>query len=221
MFILFSELEENNTNFGPVKLLLYGLRKNWLHGTDIVPEAKRLQENYAVDLPINQKKIKPAVLEFSKEEKPKENNEVEETVKLYIDELAQTSLDDTRRILFLWEKTFQYRRHYCGDISDYFKKFIQLKTPLVVQLLELDFKLLGIADTNALEKKWSTLHLKVLKICETKKAASKILDEAEGVPKNVLVWRVFTYLFSPVVMSTGTKKPWKPSSTEQSHAFIT
>ncbi|XP_057327120.1 uncharacterized protein LOC130668725 [Microplitis mediator] len=167
------------------------------------------------------KKIKSEVLKFAEEHKQPEGGEVDETVKLYIDELAQTTADDTARILFLWENTFKYRRNNSESISDYFNNFKQLRSPMVVQLLELDFNLLRIAEKNALEEKWPTLHVKILKIAKIKKAATQFLNDSKNVPQDVLAWRVFSYLFRPIVMSTGAKKTWKPSALEQANGFIT
>jgi len=100
------------------------------------------------------KKIKAVVTEFEREETENIAKQIKKKSELYISDLSNTFLDDYDKILFLWEKTFDYRKNICGnDIADYFNRYPQLRPPLGTNLIELDFKLLNIAPINALQEK--------------------------------------------------------------------
>lgn len=172
------------------------------------------------------KKVKSSVKKFLQEEKEDidklQQVENEKIASSFIAELAQTSLDDKERILLLWEKTHKYRTTDIESISSYFENYAQLKTPLVLQLLELDFKLsYPTIVANSLVKKWPVLHLKIIKLAKKIKTANKLLENLSGVPSDVIAWKVFAHLFKPVSMASGTKKPWKASRKEQADGFIT
>lgn len=137
--------------------------------------------------------------------------------------MASTSLDDYKKITFLWEKTFDYRKRTCGNnIAEYFNRYPQLHPPLGIQLMELDFKLLDIAHINSLQEKWPALYPKILQLATKQSAVSNLLQDLDKIPADTQAWRVFPYLFKPVLKKTGLpKKPWKPSYKEQSDGFIT
>lgn len=130
-------------------------------------------------------------------------------------------MDEIDRIKFLWGKTFKSRQITCS-IDEYFKKYPQLRPPLGVQLIELDYKLLNLSEINILHEKWPLLHPKILKLAKQRKCTSELFINGENVPPEVLAWRVLPYLFKPAFMKTGIKKtPWKPSFQEQCNGFIT
>lgn len=97
-----------------------------------------------------------------------------------------------------------------------------MRPPLGIQLIELDFKLLNIAQINTLEKKWPVLHPDIIRLAKKRSIASNLLQDFNKVPVDVQAWLVLPYLFKPVLKKTGlSKKPWKPSYKEQSDGFIT
>ncbi|XP_036145903.1 uncharacterized protein LOC105841087 [Monomorium pharaonis] len=167
------------------------------------------------------KKIKKAVSTFDKKVAENERVKINEEEEHYLNELTCEPLDDFDRIKFLWEKTFNSRQITC-TIAQYFEKYPQLRPPLGIQLIELDYKLLNLSEINILHNKWPTLHPKILKLANQRKHAVNLLGYNENVPPEILAWRVLPYLFKPTFMKTGQKKNnWKPSYHEQSNGFIT
>ncbi|XP_018363210.1 PREDICTED: uncharacterized protein LOC108761280 [Trachymyrmex cornetzi] len=168
------------------------------------------------------RKIKAAVTEFNREETEHIEKQIEEEADVYISELNNTSLDDKKKILSLWEKTFVYRTKANGkNIAEYFDGYPQLRPPLGIQLIELDFKLLNIAQIDILGKKWPVLHPNIIRLAKKQPTTSNLLKDFKKVPADVQAWLVLPYLFKPVLKKTGLKKPWKPSYKEQSDGFIT
>lgn len=167
------------------------------------------------------KKIKKAVYELDKKETENIEKQKIEKEERYVNELACISLNEIERIIFLWEKTLKSRQSTCS-IDEYFDKYPQLQPPLGIHLIELDYKLLNLSEANILHKKWSIVYPKILKLAKRQKGKEQLFENCENVPPEVLAWRVFPYLFKPVLMKTSIKKiPWKPSTEEQSNGFIT
>ncbi|XP_053593001.1 uncharacterized protein LOC128668758 [Microplitis demolitor] len=144
-----------------------------------------------------------------------------ESSQVFIRQLANVSLDDKKTILYLWEKTHEYRRDNIDTIFLYFENYMQLRTPFAKELLELDFKLLDIADPKALLNRWPILHKQILQIAKSKKVCTNFFITTDQVPREVLAWQVLPYLLKPVSMKVGVKKAWRPSNAEQANGFIT
>ncbi|KYN22278.1 hypothetical protein ALC57_05314 [Trachymyrmex cornetzi] len=144
------------------------------------------------------RKIKAAVTEFNREETEHIEKQIEEEADVYISELNNTSLDDKKKILSLWEKTFVYRTKANGkNIAEYFDGYPQLRPPLGIQLIELDFKLLNIAQINTLEKKWPVLHPNIIRLAKKQPIASNLLKDFKKVA-DVQAWLVL-----PIFIQTG------------------
>ncbi|KAH0549747.1 uncharacterized protein LOC123261258 [Cotesia glomerata] len=149
------------------------------------------------------------------------NNAVQNTAAQYILQLANTSLDDTEKIINLWTKTHEHRKENITTVTDYFERYIQLKTPLVKTLLELDFDLMKVADGNALINRWPKLSQQIIQVANNKGIDIKSFTTAEDVPSDVLAWKLLPMLFRPIAVAVGVKKAWTPSKQEQSDGFIT
>lgn len=167
------------------------------------------------------KKYNATFKKLKVDERDAQNNNVKDSAQKYNSKLSNVSLDDEKSILFLWEKTHEYRKDNIDTISNYFERYRQLRTPLVKKLLELDFKLMKIADSNALLNTWPTLHKQILQIAKRQTKFTKLFFSIDNIPEDILAWKVLPFLFKPVSMKVGSKKPWRPSKEEQSNGFIT
>jgi len=153
--------------------------------THLLKKAKQLEESYIIIIRIKKNKIEAAITEFEREETENIAKQIKKKSELYISDLSNTSLDDYDKILFLWEKTFDYRKNTCeNDIADYFNRYPQLRPPLGINLIELDFKLLNIAPINALQEKWPSIYPKILQLATKQSTVSNLLKD--NLPADIL-----------------------------------